>query len=46
LIIAHYQDLPRRRPAQRLEEVLSTLGLDEMRERFFTSEPTVQSEVT
>jgi len=43
LIIAHYQDLPRRRPAQRLEEVLSTLGLDEMRERFFASEPLLQS---
>jgi len=43
LIIAHYQDLPRRRPAQRLEEVLSTLGLDEMRERFFASQPSLQS---
>jgi hypothetical protein len=35
LIIASYKDLPRRRPAERLHEVLSTLGLDEMRERFF-----------
>jgi Methyltransferase domain len=37
LIIAHYQDLPRRRPAERLEQVLATLGLEEMRERFFTA---------
>ncbi|MGZ3182906.1 MAG: class I SAM-dependent methyltransferase [Telluria sp.] len=36
LIIATYKDLPRRRPAERLTEVLSTLGLDEMRNRFFT----------
>lgn len=35
LIIAQYKDLPRRRPAQRLEEVLDSLGLEEMRERFF-----------
>jgi len=35
LIIAHYKDLPRRRPAERLANVLETLGLDEMRERFF-----------
>jgi len=36
LIIARYQNLPRRRPAERLEEVLRELGLEEMRERFFT----------
>ena len=36
LIIARYQDLPRKRPAERLREVLSTLGLEEMKERFFT----------
>ncbi|MGY8524940.1 class I SAM-dependent methyltransferase [Paracidovorax citrulli] len=35
LIIAQYKDLPRRRPARRLEEVLDSLGLEEMRERFF-----------
>lgn len=35
LIIATYKDLPRRRPAQRLQEVLHTLGLEEMQERFF-----------
>jgi hypothetical protein len=37
LIIAQYKDLPRRRPAERLEEVLASLGLEEMRERFFTA---------
>ena len=36
LIIATYKDLPRRRPAERLHELLGTLGLSEMRERFFT----------
>jgi hypothetical protein len=37
LIVASYKDLPRRRPAERLQEVLQTLGLEEMQERFFTS---------
>lgn len=36
LIIASYKNLPRRRPTERLHEVLGTLGLEEMRERFFT----------
>ncbi len=35
LIIASYKDLPRRRPAERLHEVLHTLGLEEMGGRFF-----------
>jgi len=35
LIIAQFKDLPRGRPAQRLSEVLETLGLEELRERFF-----------
>lgn len=40
LIIAQFKDLPRRRPAERLGNVLATLGLEEMRERFFAaSEP-------
>jgi hypothetical protein len=39
LIIASYKNLPRRRPAERLNEVMSTLGLEEMRERFFILEP-------
>ncbi len=35
LIIAQYKDLPRRRAAERLAQVLDTLGLDALRERFF-----------
>ena len=37
LIIACYKDLPRRRPAERLHEMLKILGLEEMNQRFFTS---------
>jgi len=37
LIIAQYKDLPRRRPAERLQNVLETLGLEEMAERFFAT---------
>ncbi|SDD27974.1 Methyltransferase domain-containing protein [Cupriavidus sp. YR651] len=37
LIIAQYKDLPRRRPTERLQNVLETLGLEEMQERFFTT---------
>jgi len=39
LIIASYQDLPRRRPAERLHDVLQTLGLEELQSRFFTDAP-------
>lgn len=35
LIIATYKDLPRRRPAERLNEVMDTLGIAELRERFY-----------
>ncbi len=35
LIIAQYKDLPRKRPTERLQEVLQALGLEEMIERFF-----------
>jgi hypothetical protein len=35
LIIASYKNLPRHRAAERLSEVLQTLGLEEMGERFF-----------
>ncbi len=34
LIIASYRNLPRQRPAERLSEVLQTLGLEEMAPRF------------
>ncbi len=36
LIIAQYKDLPRRRPAERLKQVLESVGLEELGERFFT----------
>lgn len=36
LIIARYKDLPRRRPAERLRELLGTVGLEELEQRFFT----------
>lgn len=36
LIIATYKNLPRRRPRERLHELLETLGLAEMQERFFS----------
>jgi hypothetical protein len=34
LIIAQYKNLPRRKPAERLAEILAMFGLDELRERF------------
>ena len=37
LIIAHHKDLPRRRPAERLRELLQSLGLEELSGRFFTT---------
>jgi len=36
LIVATYKNLPKKRSSERLEEVLSTLGLGEMRGRFFS----------
>lgn len=38
LIIASYKDMPRRRPSERLQEVLTVLGLEEMSSRFFIPE--------
>ncbi len=38
LIIATYKNLPRKRPSERLQEVMATLGLEEMGERFYTRE--------
>ncbi|MEO6023286.1 MAG: SAM-dependent methyltransferase [Burkholderiales bacterium] len=37
LIIASYKDLPRKRPAERLQEVLRAVGLEEMSGRFFVT---------
>lgn len=36
LIIARYKNLPTKRPTERLHDILQTLGLEEMKERFFT----------
>ena len=36
LIIASYKNLPRKRPTERLQEVLATLGLEEMGRRFYS----------
>ena len=41
LIIATDKKLPRRRPSERLQELLQTLGIEELGERFFT--PAAQS---
>jgi hypothetical protein len=38
LIIASYKNLPRQRPTERLQEVLDTLGLEEMGHRFFAEQ--------
>jgi hypothetical protein len=38
LIIATYKDLPRKRAAERLQEILDTVGLQEMSQRFFAGE--------
>ncbi|MFC5431850.1 class I SAM-dependent methyltransferase [Paraburkholderia denitrificans] len=38
LIIAQYKNLPRRRPAERLTEILDTFGLADLKERFFIDE--------
>jgi len=36
LIMAEFKDLPTRRPAERLNDILHMAGLEEMRQRFFT----------
>ena len=40
LIIASFKNLPRKRPSERLQEVLATLGLEEMGQRFYTGQLT------
>ena len=37
LIIARQKDLPTKRPRERLAQVLQTLGLEQMQDRFFTA---------
>jgi hypothetical protein len=46
LIIASYKNLPRTRPTERLQEVLSTLGLEEMGQRFYTEQAARAGSVT
>ncbi|MFY1910397.1 class I SAM-dependent methyltransferase [Achromobacter xylosoxidans] len=43
LIIAQYKDLPRRKPAERLTEMLDRIGLQELQDRFFLQEPVTTS---
>ncbi|WP_323123099.1 class I SAM-dependent methyltransferase [Burkholderia alba] len=39
LIVAQYKDLPRRKPAERLNELVGMFGLAELHERFFAPAP-------
>lgn len=41
LIIAQYKDLPRRKPAERLTEMLDRIGLQELKDRFFVTQDSV-----
>ena len=41
LIVATYKNLPRRRPAERLQQVLAEVGLEELSSRFYTEPSTV-----
>ncbi|EFV87454.1 hypothetical protein HMPREF0005_05092 [Achromobacter xylosoxidans C54] len=43
LIIAQYKDLPRRKPAERLAEMLDRIGLQELKDRFFLPTPMTTS---
>jgi hypothetical protein len=44
LIVATYKNLPRRRPAERLQQVLAEVGLDELSARFYTGQPASQAQ--
>jgi hypothetical protein len=41
LIVASYKNLPRQRPSERLQQMLQTLGLEEMGQRFFSEQRAV-----
>ncbi|BEG74218.1 class I SAM-dependent methyltransferase [Achromobacter xylosoxidans] len=43
LIIAQYKDLPRRKAAERLTEMLDRIGLQELKDRFFLPQPVTTS---
>ena len=45
LIIAVDKNLPRKRPAERLQQMLETLGLQELEQRFCKAEPVQPSNV-
>ncbi|HWU69225.1 MAG TPA: SAM-dependent methyltransferase [Stenotrophobium sp.] len=40
LIIAQYKNLPRKKPAERLHEMLERIGLQQLKDRFFAPEST------
>ncbi|CAB3624316.1 SAM-dependent methyltransferase [Achromobacter marplatensis] len=40
LIVAQYKNLPTRKPAERLTEMLERIGLQELKDRFFVPQPT------
>ncbi|WP_075792490.1 class I SAM-dependent methyltransferase [Massilia putida] len=44
LIVATYKNLPRRRPAERLQQVLAEVGLEELSSRFYTGQPAPQAQ--
>ncbi len=46
LIVASYQDLPRRRAGERLAELIEMFGLAELRERFFAPASSAAAEET
>jgi ABC-type nitrate/sulfonate/bicarbonate transport system ATPase subunit len=37
LIVASFKDMPKKKATERLNQVLNELGLEEMKERFFTA---------
>jgi hypothetical protein len=43
LIVATYKNLPRKRPAERLQQVLAEVGLEEMAQRFYSGKPAVST---
>jgi hypothetical protein len=44
LIVATYKNLPRRRPAERLQQVLAEVGLEELSSRFYSGQPASQAQ--
>jgi hypothetical protein len=44
LIVATYKNLPRRRPAERLQQVLAEVGLEELSSRFYSGQSASQAQ--